>query len=200
MASGKELGLLALRLPWIEVDRAAALALWAAIVAKRLGYSPSTALTLGLFLADSIVATKAKRIRVDENAEDGAESRRQKRGPRPHQLTVHLLSSDISIRLAADGTLRAKDQGKPASARSVAGYLARAFGHHLALVSDAMEALVASMPPEELNRIGLQLYERFWPEVPHGRQGWRVKGKLRLERIREAADAWGQAEGRSRRA
>ena len=46
-----------------------------------------------------------------------------------------------------------------------------------------MEALAASLPPEELNRAGFQLYERFRPDVPEGAQGWRAKGELRLERF-----------------
>ena len=50
-----------------------------------------------------------------------------------------------------------------------------------------MECLAASLPPEELNRVGFRLYERFRPEVPDGAQGWGAKGELRLERIREAA-------------
>jgi hypothetical protein len=50
-----------------------------------------------------------------------------------------------------------------------------------------MEGLAASLPPEELNRVGFRLYERFRPEVPEGAQGWGAKGELRLERIRGAA-------------
>jgi hypothetical protein len=44
-----------------------------------------------------------------------------------------------------------------------------------------MEVLAASLPPEELNRIGFWLYERFRPEVPESAQGWGAKGKWQLE-------------------
>jgi hypothetical protein len=37
--------------------------------------------------------------------------------------------------------------------------------------------------PEELNRVGFRLYERFRPDVPEGAQGWGAKGELRVERI-----------------
>jgi hypothetical protein len=49
-----------------------------------------------------------------------------------------------------------------------------------------MEALAASLPPDELNRVGFRLYERFRPEVPEGVQGRGAKGELRVERIVEA--------------
>ena len=88
---------------------------------------------------------------------------------------------------AGDGSLRVDEGGRPASARSVRAYLARAFGERLADVRAAMEGLAAALPPEELNRVGFRLYERFRPEVPEGAQGWGAKGELRLEWIRGAA-------------
>jgi hypothetical protein len=52
-----------------------------------------------------------------------------------------------------------------------------------------MEALAASLPPEELNRVGFRLYERFRPDtdMPEGVQGWGAKGEMRVERIGGAA-------------
>jgi hypothetical protein len=46
-----------------------------------------------------------------------------------------------------------------------------------------MEAQAASLPPEELNRVGFQLNERFRPDVPEGAQGWGAKAELQVERI-----------------
>ncbi len=51
-----------------------------------------------------------------------------------------------------------------------------------------MEALAASLPPDELDRVGFRLYERFRPEVPEGVEGWGAKAELRIERIRGAGD------------
>jgi len=83
--------------------------------------------------------------------------------------SLHLLGRDIPVLTAADGTLRADDDGgKPASAKSVQSYVAQAFGDRLAETQAAMEALAASLPPEELNRVGFRLYERFRPDVPEG--------------------------------
>jgi hypothetical protein len=75
---------------------------------------------------------------------------------------------DIRVLVAVDGTLRAKDDGRPASAKSVQSYIARAFEDRLAEARVAMEALAASLPPEELNRVGFRHYERFRPDVLEG--------------------------------
>jgi hypothetical protein len=79
---------------------------------------------------------------------------------------------DIPVLAGGDGTLRAEDDGKPASAKSVQSYVARAFGDRLGEARAAMEVLAASLPPEELNRVGFRLYERFRPDVPEGVEGW----------------------------
>ena len=89
--------------------------------------------------------------------------------------------------VAADGTLRAEDDGKLASAKSVQSYSAGAFGDRLGEAQAAMEALAASLPPEELNRVGFRLYERFRPDVSVAAPGSGTKRELRLERIVSAA-------------
>jgi hypothetical protein len=62
-----------------------------------------------------------------------------------------------------------------------------AFGDRLGEARAAIEALAASLPPEELNRVGFQLYERLQPDVPEGAQGRGAKGELRVGRIVGAA-------------
>ena len=66
-------------------------------------------------------------------------------------------------------------------------YLTRAFGDRLGEVRAAMEALAASLPPDELNRVGFRLYERFRPEVPEGVEGWGAKAVLDIGRIKQEA-------------
>jgi hypothetical protein len=51
-----------------------------------------------------------------------------------------------------------------------------------------MVKLAASLPADELNRVGFRLYERFRPEVPEGVEGWGAKALLDIGRIRQAAD------------
>jgi hypothetical protein len=158
------------------------------VVAERLGYPPETALTLGRFVAGSSARAKARRLGIIEETQEAEERRARAAELKPRRQTVHLLGRDIPVLPADDGTLRAEDGGKPASPRSVQSYIARAFGDRLAEARAAMEALATSLPPEELNRVGFRLYERFRPEVPEGPKGWGAKGELRFERIQGAGE------------
>jgi hypothetical protein len=170
----------------IRVNRAPVLTLWATIVAERLGYPPETALTLGRFLAGSSARAKARRLGIIEEAQEAEERRVRAAELTPRRQMIRLLGREVPVLPAADGTLRADDDGKPASAKSVQSYIARAFGDRLLEARAAMEAVAASISPDELNRVGFRLYERFRPNVPEGTQGWGAKGELRPERIRSA--------------
>lgn len=170
----------------IRVNRAPVLTLWATVVAERLGYPPDAALTLGRFVAGSSARAKARSLGITDETQEAAEQREKAAAVKPHRQVVRLLGRDVPVLPADDGTLRADDHGKPASARSVQNYIAKAFGDRLGEARAAMEALAASLPPEELNRIGFRLYERFRPDVPAGAEGWGAKGELRIERIESA--------------
>ena len=156
----------------IRVNRAPVLTLWAAVVAERLGYPPETALTLGRFVAGSSARAKARRIGIIDEKQEAEERSARAAELKPHRPVVRLLGRDIPVLAADDGTLRAEDAGKPASARSVQSYIARAFEDRLDEARTAMEALAASLPPEELNRVGFRLYERFRSGVPRDASGW----------------------------
>lgn len=173
--------------PPVIVNRAPVLTLWAAVVAERLGHLPETALTLGRFVAGSSARAKARRLGITDEAHDAASRDAAAAGLKPRRQTVHLLGRDIPVVDAGDGVPRVDDGGKPAPARSVRSYLSRAFGDRLSEVRAAMEALAASLPPGELNRVGFRLYEQFRPDVPEGARGWGAKGELRLEKVRGAA-------------
>jgi len=172
--------------PPVCVNRAPVLTLWAAIVAERLGYPPVTALTLGRFVAGSSARAKARRLGIVDETKEATERREKARELRGPREIVRLLGREIPVLPAPDGSLRAEADGKPSSAASVATYIERAFGEHLADVRVAMEELAASMPREELNRVGFRLYEHFRPTVPEGVKGWGAKAELRLDRIRMA--------------
>ena len=77
--------------------------------------------------------------------------------------------------------------GSPLHAAPVKTYVARAFRDRFGEVRAAMGELAASLPPNELNRVGFKLYEQFRPEVPADVKGWGAKGELHLDRIRQAA-------------
>ena len=132
---------------------------------------------------------KARRLGIVEETEDAAERGEKARELRERRQTVRLLGREIPVLPAPDGTLRAVDDGKPSSAKSVAAYVARAFGDRLAEARAAMEHLAASLPAHELNRVAFQFYEHFRPEVPEGVKGWGAKGELKLDEIEKLAGA-----------
>lgn len=100
---------------------------------------------------------------------------------------MRLLGREIPVAGAKGGALVALDKGRPASPAGVRAYLTRAFGDRLDEVRRAMEQLAASLPPDDLDRVGFRLYERFRPEVPEGVVGWGAKAVLDIARIRKAA-------------
>jgi hypothetical protein len=132
-------------------------------------------------VAGSSARIKARAIGVlDEASERLARAEALK----PAVSIIVLLGWEISVLPAPDGTPRANEQGKPMAAAGVRSYIARAFGDRLDEVRAEMVALAATLPPDELKRLGFRLYEKFRPEVPRGAEGWGAKGILHLNRIR----------------
>jgi len=166
----------------IRINRAPVLTLWGAVVAERLGHDADAAITLGRAVAGSSARVKARAIGLEEKREDSGVRDAAKAAPRQ---TVHLLGRDVPA-VEQKGSHYAVDHDKPASPRPAHAYVEKAFGEHLPAVRRAMEALADSLPPEELNRIGFRLYERFRPEVPGGAAGWGKKGVLDLKQIENA--------------
>lgn len=83
-------------------------------------------------------------------------------GLKPGVQMIRLPGCEVPFLVAAaDGTLRADDNGKPASAKFVESYITRAFGDRLPEVRAAMEAAAVSLLPDELNGVGFRFYERF---------------------------------------
>ena len=108
----------------IRVNRAPVLALWATVVAERLGYPPETGLPLGRFAAGSSARAKARRLGVSDEKQDAEERHARAAELKPRRQTARLLGRDIPLLAADDDTLHADDDGKP-SAREVSTYSPR---------------------------------------------------------------------------
>jgi hypothetical protein len=182
------------------VSRASVLTLWASVVAERLGHQRMTALTLAKAVAGTSARLKVRVIGREEwvaSPEMGAAlgldlPRLHKK---PAMAHVILLGKTIPLLTDASGQLRAALRTLPTRDGGVANeyvaadpaeverYLIKTFGPHLTNVRTAMEVLVACCEPLELNRIGFQLYEKFQPGGPYGREGRRGKAALEIENI-----------------
>jgi hypothetical protein len=152
---------------------------------------PNTALAHSRIVCGSSTRIKARRIGIAVEAHEAEERAAHAAALNPGHEMVRLPGIEVPVSRANDGTVIIEQGGKPTTARSVRGYLARAFGDHLDEVRVAMEAHAASRAPEELNRIGFRLYEGFRPDVARGSEGWGAKGMLHVDRIHTAAGPGG---------
>jgi hypothetical protein len=168
----------------IRVNRAPVLTLWSTVVAERLGHPPDTALSLASYVAGTAARAKARRLGIAEEKD-----REREGAPAGERRMVRLLGRDVPMTHDKDGQdLADAGDGRPAPAAPVRAYLEKAFGKRLDDARAAMEELAASLEPEELNRTGFRLYERFRPDVPADVKGWGAKGELDLDRIRRAGE------------
>ena len=171
----------------IKINRAPVLTLWAAVVAKRLGYDEETALTLGKAVAGLNAQSKGKKLGIyEEKSEDEKkEGKRKEKAGKPE--FIELLGRGVPAVKTPQG-LRAALKGEPIHAESVKTYLEQKFKDDLDDTRKAMEKLAKAFTPKQLESKAYDLYEKFRPEIPEGVKGWGAKGELDLDYIRSLAE------------
>ena len=169
----------------LRVNRAPVLTLWAAVVAKRLGYKWNEALTLGRALAGLNAQSKGQALGLFEPGKGG---KRRPAAPskKDEPFVVELMGRAIPV-VRTDEGMRALSGKNPMDPKSVERYLEGKFGEALPEVRSALQELASSLSPEELAREAFALYESFRPSVPRGARGWGAAGTLDLERMRALA-------------
>lgn len=164
----------------LRINRAPVLTLWATVVAERIGLSRTTALTVGQAVAGYAAQAKGTRLGIYHSTDAPAQA--------PEGAVRHMVVLGCEIALVTTpGGERAIAKGAPVDSQAVVRYLRGKFGASLTPAFEAMQALAAAYPPEQLNREGFRLYERFRPEVPKDEAGWGKAGVLDLDRIRALA-------------
>ena len=164
----------------ITINRAPVLALWATVVAERLGFSRDEALSLGKAVTGLNAQAKGQHLGIYKKHEIPRE-RRQGRAD-----SVELFGREIPVTRTPDG-IRALNKGAPVSAESAQAYLESKFGPELKAVRGTMEELARSMKPDVLAARAFALYAQFRPQIPEGVKGWGAKGNLDLDRVRALA-------------
>lgn len=171
----------------IKINRAPVLTLWAAVVAERLGYNKSEALTLGKGVAGLNAQSKGRRLGIyEEKTEEKKEQEKKKEKPVKLEF-IEILGRGVPAVKTPQG-LRAAIKGKPIHAESVESYLEQKFGEELDEARAAMEKLAKAYTPKQLESKAYDLYEKFRPEIPEGKKGWGAKGELDLDYIRSLAE------------
>jgi hypothetical protein len=161
----------------ISINRAPVLALWAAVVAQRLGFDQDEALTLGKAVAGLNAQAKGRRLGIFKPHEEKIKkARKKKRGER---FLIEVCGRPVPVRNTDDG-IRAVRGSNPIDPDSVQRYLEDKCGENLKAVRSAMQKLAKAYKPNELAQAAYRLYERFRPEIPEGVKGWGAEGELGL--------------------
>jgi len=168
----------------ILINRAPVLALWAAVVAERLGFTQDEGLSLGKAVAGLMAQSKGRRLGIYKPVpEEIKKARARKRG---EEFFVEVCGRAVPAINTEDG-VRAVTRGRPIEPGGVERYLESKFGESLGVARAAMRDLAKAFPPEQLRENAFGLYEQFRPTIPEGLRGWGAKGKLSIGRIRSLA-------------
>jgi hypothetical protein len=170
----------------IMINRAPVLALWATVVAERLGFDRDEALSLGKAVTGLNAPSTGQRLGIYTKKEVKRErGEERKRGPRD---AMELMGREIPVLRTPEG-IRAVNKDAEVSPESTQAYLESKFGEHLAAVRGAMEDLARSLKPDVLAARAFALYAQFRPQIPDGVKGWGAKGNLDLDLIRSLGSA-----------
>jgi hypothetical protein len=167
----------------VSINRAPVLTLWAAVVAKRLGFDKDEALSLARAVAGLDAYSKGRRLGLFKPEEEKPKKAREKPGAK---FRVELLGRAVPAKNTDEG-IRAIQRGKAIDPDSVERYLEGKFGDDLKAVRSAMEKLAKAYQPKELAGKAYSLYERFRPDIPAGKKGWGAEGDLDLGLIERLA-------------
>ena len=171
----------------VLINRAPVLTLWGAVVAERLGFEWSEALSLGKAIAGLTAQAKGQRLGIFTPRSPEEVERTRREAEKKAQFAVSFMGRAIPVTVTPGG-LRAVLKDRVVEPESVERYVRAKFGAHYEAALDAMRALAWSKSPSELADEAFRLYERFRPRVPEGVRGWGAKGELSLARIRALAD------------
>ncbi len=166
----------------IKINRAPFLTLWAAVVARRLGYDGDEALTLGRAISGLTAQSKGRRLGIYTPSSEEARAELREQREEVGAETIDLMDRVVPCVRTSDG-LRALSKAKPTDPESVRKYLAGRFKEDLAAVESRLVELATTYEPAELNREAMNVYMRLRPNVPKGREGWGKVGLLETDRI-----------------
>ena len=173
----------------VLINRAPVLTLWAAVVARQMGYEWDTALSLGKVVSGLNAQAKGRSLGIYSSPKEKEPERtgEPKKVGLGEDFWVRVCGRPIPAKNTDEG-VRGVVGPDPVDPRKVEKYLESKFGEDLATVRAAMEALAASRTHQELEDTSYDLYEAFRPAVERGERGWGQKGKLDLGLIRSLSE------------
>jgi hypothetical protein len=174
----------------LSINRAPVLTLWAAVVARRLGFRKAEALTLGNAVAGLNAQAKGQRLGIYSSKDEKPKEVRKKR-KKDEGFLVDVCGRTVPAVNTEDG-IRATKKGNPIDSETVERYLDQKFGDNFKRVEQTMQRLAKAYTPTELADEAYSLYEKFRPEIPAGTKGWGAEGDLDLGLIEKLAKRDGE--------
>lgn len=168
----------------IAINRAPVLTLWAAVVARRLGFAWDEALSLGKAVAGLNAQAKGRRLGIFRPHEEKPKAAREKR--RGEEFWIELCGRPVPAKNTDEG-IRAVSGRIVVDSESALHYVETKFGDDFEAVRSAMTELAKAYKPKELAAAAFGLYERFRPQIPEGTKGWGAQGVLDLRKIKAMA-------------
>lgn len=169
----------------ITINRAPVLSLWSFVVARRLGHSQDTALSLAKAITGMSAYAKAKSLGLIEERDPDVGKRTMER--ERNQKFIVFMGRRISVANSPSGPLALKD-GKAIQPLSAEKYITSKFCESRCAVYAAKVKLARSRPPAKLAKEAFHLYEEFRPSIPAGVAGWGEPGVLDLDKIERLAE------------
>ncbi|KGB78053.2 hypothetical protein CNBG_4140 [Cryptococcus deuterogattii R265] len=192
----------------VITNRAPVKTAWAYVICMRLGFnhleslsfaqayvhinSLKHALMLGNILGEE--ETRDAQMELEDLPDGGQGNWSKKKSTRPgrDQITptaamgssqpwVGILGSKIPIIERSDGTCRAIQKGVSVRPSQAYMYIRKNFKDHTPHVLGALKLIADSYESEELNRVGLHMYNEFKPDVVE----WGQRGELELDKVLE---------------
>ncbi|UCF10228.1 MAG: hypothetical protein JSW65_00655 [Candidatus Bipolaricaulota bacterium] len=171
----------------VKINRAPVLTLWAAVVARRMGYAESEALSLGRAVAGLTAQSKGRRLGIYSPAPEAKRAQVAAEREAMGSNRLAFMGREIACIRSEDG-VRALSGTSPITPESVEKYLASKFKEHLPIVRESLEKLAEAYSPEDLEARAMDLYMQLRPQTPKGEQGWGRAGLLDLGKIARLAD------------
>lgn len=192
----------------VITNRAPVKTAWAYTICMRLGFSHleslsfaqayvhinslKHALMLGNILGEEETREAQRELEDLPDGEQGSWSKKRGRKPGKDQVTatvavrssqpwVGILGSKVPILERSDGTCRAIQKGVSVRPSQAYLYIKKNFKDYTPHVMGAFKLIADSYEPEELNRIGLHMYNEFKPDVVE----WGQRGALELDKVLE---------------
>src|SRR6516164_5371214 len=131
----------------VSINRAPVLTLWAAVVARRIGFDEVAALSWGKALAGLNAQAKGRRLGLFRPHEEKAKKAREKE--RGERFWIEVLGRPVPA-TNTDGGIRAVRGRNPIDPGGVRRYLEEKFGDDLKAARSAMQKLARAYKPQQL--------------------------------------------------